>query len=115
MSTNFDSAFHISQLAHPLLKASGKGNIVFISSVAGVQAVNSGSIYAASKGNQIYYLLNFKASILFCWLIVSCHLLGAMNQLTKYLGCEWAKDNIRSNSVTPWYTKTSLTDEVRFK
>ncbi|KMZ75370.1 NAD(P)-binding Rossmann-fold superfamily protein [Zostera marina] len=86
MSTNFDSAFHISQLAHPLLKASGKGNIVFISSVAGVQAVNSGSIYAASK--------------------------GAMNQLTKYLGCEWAKDNIRSNSVTPWYTKTSLTDEL---
>lgn len=115
MSTNFDSSFHTSQLAHPLLKASGKGSIVFISSVAGGHAVCSGSIYAASKGNQIYSLLNFKASILLCWLIVNCYLLGAINQLAKYFGCEWAKDNIRVNSVLPWYTKTSLVEEVSFK
>ncbi|RZR91820.1 hypothetical protein BHM03_00020026 [Ensete ventricosum] len=36
MSTNLESAFHLSQLAHPLLKASGSGSsIVFISSVVG--------------------------------------------------------------------------------
>lgn len=37
---------------------------------------------------------------------------AAMDQLTKYLACEWAKDNIRSNSVAPWYTKTPLAEAV---
>ena len=50
MSTNFESAYHNTQLAHPLLKASGKGNVIFVSSVAGVVAIHSGTPYAASKG-----------------------------------------------------------------
>lgn len=41
-------------------------------------------------------------------------LVGAMNQLTRNLACEWAKDNIRANSVAPWYIKTSLVDHVIF-
>lgn len=53
MSTNFESAYHLSQLSHPLLKASGKGSIVFISSVNGVVSVNVGSVYAVSKGIQL--------------------------------------------------------------
>ncbi|KAK0592850.1 hypothetical protein LWI29_026555 [Acer saccharum] len=86
MFTNFDSAFHLSQLAHPLLKLAGRGSIVFISSVAGIVHVGSGSIYGATK--------------------------GAINQLTKNLACEWAKDNIRTNSVAPWYIKTSLVENL---
>ncbi|CAI9302746.1 unnamed protein product [Lactuca saligna] len=86
MSTNLESSYHICQLAHPLLKASGIGSIVFISSVAGSTHVFSGSIYGATK--------------------------GAINQLAKNLACEWAKDNIRSNSVAPWYTKTPLAQQV---
>ncbi|URE46602.1 Tropinone reductase [Musa troglodytarum] len=86
MATNLESAYHLCQLAHPLLKASGMGSIVFISSVAGVVAVNSGSIYAATK--------------------------AAMNQMTKNLACEWAKDNIRANSVAPWYIKTKLVEPL---
>lgn len=39
-------------------------------------------------------------------------LLGAMNQITKNLACEWAKDNIRVNAVAPWYIKTSLVKHV---
>lgn len=39
---------------------------------------------------------------------------GAMNQLTKNLACEWAKDNIRVNCVAPWYIKTSLVKPVSF-
>lgn len=85
-SVNFESAYHLSQLAHPLLKASGVGSIVFISSVAGLVHLSSGSIYGATK--------------------------GAMNQLTKNLACEWAKDNIRCNCVTPWYTRTSLVEHL---
>ncbi|CAI9302747.1 unnamed protein product [Lactuca saligna] len=86
MSTNLESSYHLCQLAHPLLKASGVGSIVFISSVAGSIHIASGSIYGATK--------------------------GAMNQLAKNLACEWAKDNIRTNSVAPWYTKTPLVQHL---
>lgn len=86
MGTNLESAYHLCQLAHPLLKSTGKGSIVFISSVAGVVAIPSGTIYAATK--------------------------GAINQLTKNLACEWANDNIRTNSVAPWYIRTSLVEHV---
>jgi len=86
MSTNFESAFHLSQLSHPLLKASGNGSIVFMSSVAGVVALQFAPIYAASK--------------------------GAMNQITKNLAFEWASDKIRVNCVAPWFTKTPLVKEL---
>ncbi|KAK9072365.1 hypothetical protein SSX86_008799 [Deinandra increscens subsp. villosa] len=86
MSTNLESCYHTSQLAHPLLKASGHGSIVFISSVAGLVHIYAGSIYGATK--------------------------GAMNQFAKNLACEWAKDDIRVNSVAPWYIKTSLVEHV---
>ncbi|KAK3422510.1 tropinone reductase homolog At5g06060 [Eucalyptus grandis] len=86
MATNFDSAYHLCQIAHPLLKASGAGSIIFISSVAGVVSLGTGSVYAATK--------------------------GAINQITKNLACEWAKDNIRSNSIAPWYTRTSFVENL---
>ncbi|KAJ8765896.1 hypothetical protein K2173_020412 [Erythroxylum novogranatense] len=86
MATNFESAYHLCKLAHPLLKASGVGSVVFISSVAGLLHIGSGSIYGASK--------------------------AAINQLAKTLACEWAKDNIRVNSVAPWYIRTSLVEHL---
>ncbi|KAL5580923.1 hypothetical protein UlMin_013365 [Ulmus minor] len=86
MGTNLESAYHICQLAHPLLKASAAGSIVFMSSVAGVVSVDVGTIYSATK--------------------------GAMNQLAKNLACEWAKDNIRTNSIAPWFIKTPLTEPL---
>lgn len=51
MSTNLESAYHLCQLAHPLLKASGLASIVFISSVSGVVGISSGSVYGMTKGN----------------------------------------------------------------
>lgn len=89
MATNLESSYHFCQLAYPLLKASGGGSIVFISSVAGLVHLFSGSIYGATK--------------------------GAMNQLTRNLACEWAKDGIRVNSVAPWYIKTSLSERLLSK
>ncbi|KMT05178.1 hypothetical protein BVRB_7g173250 [Beta vulgaris subsp. vulgaris] len=86
MTTNLESAYHFCQLAHPLLKASGFASIIFMSSVAGVVALDVGSVYGTTK--------------------------GAMNQLAKNLACEWAKDNIRTNSVAPWYIRTPLTEVV---
>ncbi|KAK0606387.1 hypothetical protein LWI29_037211 [Acer saccharum] len=37
---------------------------------------------------------------------------GAMNQLAKNLACEWAKDNIRTNSVAPWFIRTPLAETL---
>ncbi|KAF5189096.1 Tropinone reductase [Thalictrum thalictroides] len=85
MATNVESVFHLSQLAYPLLKASGNGSIVFISSVGGVVAHENTTIYGATK--------------------------GAINHITKNLACEWAKDKIRSNSVAPWYTRSAMLDD----
>lgn len=55
MSTNFESAFHFSQIAHPLLKASGVGSIVFVSSVAGLVYASAGPIYGATKGESNFF------------------------------------------------------------
>ncbi|XP_056682782.1 tropinone reductase isoform X2 [Spinacia oleracea] len=87
MATNFESVYHLSQLAYPLFKASGQGNIVFISSVASIVAVDVGSVYGPAK--------------------------GAMNQLAKNLACEWAKDNIRVNSVAPGVIWSSMTEGLK--
>ncbi|XAR50905.1 Tropinone reductase I [Bertholletia excelsa] len=86
MGTNFESAYHLCQLAHPLFRASGKGSVVFISSIAGLVGLPRLSIYAASK--------------------------GAMNQITRSLACEWAKDNIRINTVAPGVISTSLVEKA---
>ena len=36
-----------------------------------------------------------------------------MNQLAKFLACEWAGDNIRVNTVAPSVIKTPLCERVR--
>ncbi|RYQ92135.1 hypothetical protein Ahy_B09g098284 [Arachis hypogaea] len=86
MSTNFESAYHLCQLSYPLLKASGYGSIVFVSSIAGLKALPYSSIYASTK--------------------------GAMNQLSKNLALEWAKDNIRVNAVAPGFVLTQLLKDI---
>ncbi|GFH18731.1 tropinone reductase [Haematococcus lacustris] len=87
MATNLESAYHLCQVAHPLLKASGQAVVLFNSSVAGgPTAMRSGTIYAMTK--------------------------AALNQLTKNLACEWAAEGIRVNSVAPWYTATELAMQV---
>lgn len=42
-----------------------------------------------------------KTKILLFWYIL-CIYIGAINQLTRNLACEWAKDCIRTNAVAPW-------------
>lgn len=82
MNTNLRSAFALTQAAHPLLRASGDGKVVMVTSVAGLTHVGSGAPYGMSK--------------------------AALDQLTRYLSVEWAKDNIRVNAVAPWYIYTPL-------
>ncbi|EFN55596.1 hypothetical protein CHLNCDRAFT_48821 [Chlorella variabilis] len=87
INSNLESAFALSQLAHPLLKASGDGVIIFNSSVAGgPTAMNTGSVYGLTK--------------------------AALNQLAKSLTCEWGKDNIRAVSLAPWFTQTPMVQSL---
>ncbi|KAJ4785706.1 NAD(P)-binding Rossmann-fold superfamily protein [Rhynchospora pubera] len=87
MATNFDSSFHLCQLAHPLLKASGRGSVVFISSTVGTAGYAEG-------------------------LAVYCSTKGALNQMAKALACEWARDNIRVNCVAPGWITTPMSKSV---
>ncbi|GLT37710.1 hypothetical protein SLA2020_120130 [Shorea laevis] len=88
MSTNFESAYFLCQLSHPFSKASGAGNIAFISCVTGVTYyMTGGSLYSATK--------------------------AGLNQLTKNLASEWAKDKIRTNCVAPAITSTPMVEPVR--
>ena len=84
MQTNLESSFFLTQAFHPLLKQSKRASVVNIASVAGGASVSikSGIVYAMTK--------------------------AAMGQLTYNLACEWAKDNIRVNVVSPWYIETPL-------
>jgi NAD(P)-dependent dehydrogenase (short-subunit alcohol dehydrogenase family) len=36
----------------------------------------------------------------------------AINQLTRSLACDWARDNIMTNCVAPASTRTPLTENV---
>ena len=88
MATNLESCFHLAQLAHPLLVAaasSGGGDsssVVNVSSIGGIVSYPALSVYSATK--------------------------GAMNQLTRSLAVEWAKDNVRVNCVAPGGVRTDI-------
>ena len=74
----------VCQQLKPLLTP--QASIVFNSSVAGVVAISSGSIYAATK--------------------------SALVQLARSLACEWGREGVRVNGVAPWYTDTPLAAPV---
>uniref|UniRef100_A0A7S3LHQ7 Uncharacterized protein n=1 Tax=Aplanochytrium stocchinoi TaxID=215587 RepID=A0A7S3LHQ7_9STRA len=83
---NFHAVFSLCQLAYPKL-AQSKGNIVNISSVAGGPlAMKSGTAYSATK--------------------------AALQQLTRNLACEWGRQGVRVNTVSPWYINTPLANQV---
>ncbi|MER2999428.1 SDR family oxidoreductase [Pontibacter populi] len=86
MNTNLRSAFELNRLLYPLLSAAEQGNIIHVTSVAGLTHVRTGSVYGMTK--------------------------AALTQLTRNLAAEWAKDNIRVNAIAPWYISTPLAQTV---
>lgn len=78
---NLGAVFHLTQLAVPLL-AKSKGNIVNVSSVAGLRAFPGIFAYCVSK--------------------------AGLDQLTRVAALELAQKGIRVNAVNPGVTKTNL-------
>jgi Tropinone reductase 1 len=83
---NLFSLTEMCRLAHPLLVNGENASVVNIASVAGTFDVQSGPPYGMTK--------------------------AAIIQLTRHLAAEWAPQNIRVNSVSPWYIATPLTVPV---
>ncbi|KAF9677229.1 hypothetical protein SADUNF_Sadunf08G0086200 [Salix dunnii] len=91
VNINLQSAFHLSQLAHPLLIASGAGRIVFEPSICSVVSVNTGCpIYSAAKGAQF-----------------------SPKNLCSVRSCSKCCDlQYKGHSVAPWFIRTPMTEDV---
>jgi len=86
LNTNLKSAYELTRRLHPILKKSDEGTVIFISSVAGLTSLKTGSVYGMTK--------------------------AALIQLSRNLACEWAAENIRVNAIAPWYINTPLAAQV---
>lgn len=84
--TNLFSVIDLCKNLHSALKKSGEASVVNIASVAGLTALRTGVPYAMTK--------------------------AALIQLAKNLTIEWSDDQIRINTVAPWYIETPLTKSV---
>ncbi len=88
VDVNLTSVFVLSQFAFEPLRASGHGSIVNIASVLGfvASAPIKQASYTASKG-------------------------GVVN-LTRELGCEWARKGVRVNGIAPGWFRSEMTAEM---
>ena len=86
VETNLMSPFLLARELYPFLKQSGNGKIINVASAAATQDVGTGTPYAMAKAGLL--------------------------QQTRSLAVEWARDNIRVNAVSPWYTHTPLTESL---
>ena len=86
IDVNLNGLFYCNKFAVPYLEANGYGRIVNIASIAGKEGNPNASAYSASKAGVI--------------------------GLTKSLGKELAKTEIRVNCVTPAAVRTAIFDQM---
>lgn len=84
-ATNVRGGFFMAQAVAPGMIERGWGRIIFISSQSGLIGIPGQPVYCSTK--------------------------GAVIQLTRTLGVEWAKHGITVNSVAPTFVETNLTRE----
>ena len=89
MSVNLDSVFIVSKAVGKVMIKQGKGSIVNTSSMSGV-VVNTPQCQAAYNVS--------KAGVI---------------MLTKSLAVEWAKHNIRVNTIAPGYMETEMVGQFK--
>lgn len=82
-ATNVKGGFFLAQAAARGMIERSHGRIIFISSQSGLIGIPGQAVYCATK--------------------------GAVNQLVRTLGVEWAKSGITVNAVAPTFVETNLT------
>lgn len=82
MAINLRSILVLTQAAYPLLKRSGRGSVVLISSIAGVRGNALINAYAFAK--------------------------AGLAQLARNLAVQWGPDGIRTNAIAPGFMVTEL-------
>lgn len=82
-NTNARGGFFLAQAVAKEMIPSGYGRIIFISSQSGLIGIPGQPVYCASK--------------------------GALIQLARTLGVEWAKHGITVNAIAPTFVETNLT------
>lgn len=83
---NLDGVLRVARDAFPLLRASGKGSLINVGSIMGLQGLRPLAAYSATK--------------------------GAVAALTRGLAVEWAPFNIRVNTLSPGYVETKITERA---
>jgi Tropinone reductase 1 len=87
LALNLEAVWRLTLDLHPYLRQSDAASVINIGSVASQLAVRpSTASYAASK--------------------------GGVEAMTRFLAAEWGPDQIRVNSVAPWYVRTPLAEPV---
>lgn len=81
--TNVKGGFFLAQKLAPQMIERGWGRVIWVSSQAGVVGIPGQPAYCATK--------------------------GAVNQLVRTLGVEWAKYGITVNAIGPTFVETALT------
>jgi 2-deoxy-D-gluconate 3-dehydrogenase len=82
-NTNVKGGFFLAQKVAPMMIKQGWGRIIFISSQSGLVAIPGQPVYCSTK--------------------------GAIIQVVRTLGVEWAKLGITVNSIAPTFVETNMT------
>ena len=87
INTNLKGYFLVAQAVVPQMLERGYGKVINISSILGAVALPNQLAYASSK--------------------------GGVDQMTKVMALEWAKEGVRVNAIGPTYFETDLVTQIR--
>lgn len=87
LDTNLKGYFLVAQAVAPHMIRRGRGKMINVSSIFGAVGMNNQLAYACSK--------------------------GGINQMTKVMAIEWAKQGVTVNAIGPTYFETPLVATLR--
>ena len=87
INTNLKGYFLVTQAVVPQMIERGYGKVINMSSILGTVALPNQLAYASSK--------------------------GGVDQMTKVMALEWAKQGVRVNAIGPTYFETELVAQIR--
>ncbi len=87
INTNLKSYYLVAQAVVPQMIERGYGKVINISSIAGQIGIINQLAYASAK--------------------------GGVNQMTRVMALEWAKQGVRVNAIAPTYFETEMVQQIR--